>query len=252
MVGAAARLIVALAARGIRRGGDRRDRSRPRKLPRRRSPRRLRAARRRRPPARAGRLQPRRAHVVVPRTGRATGIRVAHIPYDDGGISGTVALWYRADAPGRKPRQKLEAAYAKGVPHGPTRSWYPDGRPRGEYAYERGTLVAAKAWNALGTPLARERSVRAGHARRGRETKTLLRLARRDRRREPAGVRARGDQRHEVVARRRPAIRRGRRSPGASSSGRYAGEPAPFGAASRAADPCAPSQSAHCCHHEPG
>jgi len=84
----------------------------------------------------------------------SNGIRVAHIPYDDGGIAGTVALWYAQTLPGQEARQKLEAAYAKGERHGPTRSWFPNGRPRGEYAYERGTLVAAKAWNALGTPLA--------------------------------------------------------------------------------------------------
>lgn len=82
------------------------------------------------------------------------GIRVAHVPYDDGAISGTVALWYAQTLPGREARQKLEAAYAKGERHGATRSWFPNGRPRGEYGYERGTLVVAKAWNAFGVPLA--------------------------------------------------------------------------------------------------
>ena len=82
------------------------------------------------------------------------GVRVAHIPYDEGAIAGTVALWYAQTLPGQEARQKLEAAYAKGERHGVTRSWFPNGRPRGEYAYERGTLVAAKAWNALGVALA--------------------------------------------------------------------------------------------------
>ena len=82
------------------------------------------------------------------------GIRVAHVPYDEGAISGTVALWYEQSAPNSPPRQKLEAAYAGGERHGPSRAWFPNGRPRGEYVYERGALVAAKAWNALGTPLA--------------------------------------------------------------------------------------------------
>jgi hypothetical protein len=83
----------------------------------------------------------------------ANGIRVAHIPYDDGAVSGTVALWYAQTLPGREARQKLEAAYAKGQRNGPTRSWFPNGRPRGEYAYENGTLTGAKAWNAVGVAL---------------------------------------------------------------------------------------------------
>ena len=84
----------------------------------------------------------------------SNGIRVAHVPYDEGAVSGTVALWYAQSAPNTPPRQKLEAAYARGERNGPTRSWFPNGRPRGEYVYEKGTLVAAKAWNAIGTPLA--------------------------------------------------------------------------------------------------
>ena len=84
-----------------------------------------------------------------------SGIRIAHLPYDDGPISGTVALWYEhALRGGGEARQKLEAAYARGERHGVTRSWFPNGRPRGEYGYERGALVAAKAWNALGVALA--------------------------------------------------------------------------------------------------
>jgi hypothetical protein len=83
----------------------------------------------------------------------SNGVRIAHIPYDDGAVSGTVALWYAYVAPGREPRQKLEAAYAKGQRHGPTRSWFPNGRPRGEYVYENGKLVSAKGWNALSVAL---------------------------------------------------------------------------------------------------
>ena len=83
----------------------------------------------------------------------STGIRVAHLPYDDGAVSGTVALWYSQTLPGREARQKLEAAYAKGQRHGLTRSWFPNGRPRGEYLYESGALVSAKAWNAVSVAL---------------------------------------------------------------------------------------------------
>ena len=68
------------------------------------------------------------------------GDRIAHLPYDEGAISGTVALRYPGAAPGREPQQQLEAAYARGVPSGPKRSWHPDGSRRGDYAYERGGL----------------------------------------------------------------------------------------------------------------
>jgi hypothetical protein len=83
----------------------------------------------------------------------STGRRVAHVPYDEGAISGTVALWYAQTPMAQPPKQKLEAAYAKGERNGPTRSWYPNSRPRGEYVYEAGKLVSAKAWNAVGQAL---------------------------------------------------------------------------------------------------
>jgi antitoxin component YwqK of YwqJK toxin-antitoxin module len=86
----------------------------------------------------------------------ANGIRIAHVPYDDGVVSGTVAMWYAQTLPGREARQKLEAAYANGQRHGLTRSWFPNGRPRGEYVYENGTLAGAKAWNAVGVALSDE------------------------------------------------------------------------------------------------
>ena len=92
------------------------------------------------------------------------GDRIAHLPYDEGAISGTVALWYPGAAPGREPQQQLEAAYAQGAPSGPKRSWHPDGSRRGDYAYERGVLVAARAWRANGAALS-DKDARAQAAR---------------------------------------------------------------------------------------
>lgn len=83
----------------------------------------------------------------------SAGVRVAQIPYDEGEISGTVALWYASAPPGADARWKLQAAYAKGALDGPKRSWHPNGRPRGDYLYEKGVLVAAKAWTASGAAL---------------------------------------------------------------------------------------------------
>lgn len=86
------------------------------------------------------------------------GVRIAQIPWDDGVISGTVALWY-ADAPrGGDAPWRLQASYLHGISDGRTRSWYRSGRLRGEYQYERGTLVGAKAWSAAGTPLSEDRA----------------------------------------------------------------------------------------------
>lgn len=86
------------------------------------------------------------------------GVRIAQIPWDDGTISGTVALWY-GDAPrGADPPWKLQASYAHGLPDGPTRSWYRNGRLRGEYFYERGALTVAKAWTASGAALSEQRA----------------------------------------------------------------------------------------------
>ena len=112
----------------------------------------------------AGRVQPRQAHRQSFIYWTPPAYRIAHLPYDEGAISGTVALWYPGAAPGREPQQQLEAAYARGVPSGPKRSWHPDGSRRGDYAYERGALVAARAWRANGSALSDE-SARAQAAR---------------------------------------------------------------------------------------
>jgi len=81
------------------------------------------------------------------------GVRIAHLPYDDGALSGTVSLWYADAARGREPQQKLEASYAAGRLDGESRSWHAGGKPRAVFVYARGTLVAAKAWSAAGAPL---------------------------------------------------------------------------------------------------
>ena len=83
----------------------------------------------------------------------SAGVRIAHLPYDDDLLSGTVALWYSAGGPNSEPRQKLEAVYAHGQRAGGGRSWYADGRVRAEYRYDQGVLAEARAWNTHGAPL---------------------------------------------------------------------------------------------------
>ena len=82
----------------------------------------------------------------------STGVRLALLPFDDDVMSGTVALWY-ATAPAKgEPPRKLEAVYVSGHPVS-ARSWYPDGRPRAEFRYEKDALAEARAWNASGKRL---------------------------------------------------------------------------------------------------
>jgi antitoxin component YwqK of YwqJK toxin-antitoxin module len=83
----------------------------------------------------------------------ASGSRIAVIPYDEDKKVGTVALWYAPAAPNGEERRKLESAYSADLPHGYTRSWHANGRPRAEYRYERGELAAAQAWTESGEPL---------------------------------------------------------------------------------------------------
>jgi hypothetical protein len=82
-----------------------------------------------------------------------TGVRIAHLPYDDDAISGTVALWYSTGDAKAEPRPKLEAVYSRGRRAGGVRSWFAEGRMRAEYRYEHGVLVEARAWNTNGAQL---------------------------------------------------------------------------------------------------
>jgi len=77
------------------------------------------------------------------------GVRIAHLPFDEDALSGTLALWYSGKAT-REPQRKLEAVYSRGKLNGDKRSWYPDGRTRGEYRYEDGALREASATSESG------------------------------------------------------------------------------------------------------
>jgi hypothetical protein len=83
----------------------------------------------------------------------ASGARVAVIPYDEAGRTGTVALWHVAERAATETSHRLEAPYVAGVRHGTSRSWHYNGSPRGEYVYEHGRLVDASAWTTAGVAL---------------------------------------------------------------------------------------------------
>jgi hypothetical protein len=88
----------------------------------------------------------------------ATGVRIAHVPYDDDAKHGTLALWYDAPARDAPSAQRLEAKFVHGAPDGVTTVWDRDGRRRGEYRYSAGRLVDALAWDARGRPLGGQRA----------------------------------------------------------------------------------------------
>jgi antitoxin component YwqK of YwqJK toxin-antitoxin module len=83
----------------------------------------------------------------------AAGARIAHLPYDEGALSGTLVLWYPQAGATGEPRRQSEAVYAGGVPEGSRRTWYPSGHLRTELRYERGSLVEATAWSDAGRAL---------------------------------------------------------------------------------------------------
>jgi len=80
----------------------------------------------------------------------ARGVRVAHVPYDDDAVSGTVALWYAAARSDGTTVQKREAPFTAGRRNGTVRGWHADGRASVEAEYRDGELVAAKAWDGRG------------------------------------------------------------------------------------------------------
>jgi antitoxin component YwqK of YwqJK toxin-antitoxin module len=67
----------------------------------------------------------------------SAGVRIAHLPYDDDALSGTVRCGIPKAGTRSEPKAKLEAVYARGRRAGGVRSWYPNGRARAEFRYEQ-------------------------------------------------------------------------------------------------------------------
>lgn len=83
----------------------------------------------------------------------ATGVRVAHVPYEEDEKNGTLALWYPTRTRGPDAQQRLEQPYAMGKRDGATLSWHADGQRRGEYVFENGRLLEVRGWDERGRPL---------------------------------------------------------------------------------------------------
>ena len=81
------------------------------------------------------------------------GVRIAQLPYDEGVLSGTLALWYANGERTSDPSPKVEAGYMQGLLSGMKRSWFPNRRLRAEMRYERGLLVEARAYSETGKVL---------------------------------------------------------------------------------------------------
>lgn len=80
----------------------------------------------------------------------ATGVRIAHLPFDGDSLDGTVSLWYPDARAAAEPARRMTAGYRAGERHGLTRAWYPGGRLRAEFDYADGNLVSARAWTESG------------------------------------------------------------------------------------------------------
>jgi len=83
------------------------------------------------------------------------GVRIAHLPFDEDVLSGTLGTWYSGKST-REPQRKLEAVYSHGKLNGDKRSWYASGRLRAEYRYEQGELREASAKSPSGQALAED------------------------------------------------------------------------------------------------
>ncbi|MCC6194245.1 MAG: hypothetical protein IT518_07225 [Burkholderiales bacterium] len=83
----------------------------------------------------------------------SAGARIAHLPFEDDVLSGTLALWWPPPAKGAQPPPKLEATYVHGKLSGTKRSWFANGKPRAEFRYEQGTLAAARGVSEAGAAL---------------------------------------------------------------------------------------------------
>ena len=95
------------------------------------------------------------------------GARVAHLPFEDDRLTGTLALWYPPTPRQAEGRHRVEATYAAGRLSGLKRSWYPSGRPRAEYSYRSGELVEATAFTETGDKVPAAQVGADGRARRG-------------------------------------------------------------------------------------
>jgi antitoxin component YwqK of YwqJK toxin-antitoxin module len=83
------------------------------------------------------------------------GVRIAHLPFDEDVLSGTLGTWYSGKST-REPQRKLEAVYSHGKLNGDKRSWYANGRLRAEYRYDQGELRDALAKSPSGQALAED------------------------------------------------------------------------------------------------
>jgi hypothetical protein len=82
------------------------------------------------------------------------GVRIAHLPFDDDVLSGTLGTWYSGKSR-LEPQRKLEAVYSHGK-LGDKRSWYPNGGLRAQYRYDQGELREAQVFNPSGKALAED------------------------------------------------------------------------------------------------
>lgn len=82
------------------------------------------------------------------------GLKVAELPYEGRVLNGVVHLWYLPHtATGSQHGRKSSGEFADGRRHGDTRTWWPTGVRRTDFAYRLGAMTGGSAWSPEGEEL---------------------------------------------------------------------------------------------------
>jgi len=81
-------------------------------------------------------------------------LKVAELPYRGRVLNGVVQIWYLPHtATGSRHRRKSISEFADGRRHGDTRTWWPSGVRRTDFAYRQGVMTGGTAWSPDGDEL---------------------------------------------------------------------------------------------------
>jgi hypothetical protein len=81
-------------------------------------------------------------------------VRVAELPYRGRVLNGTARVWYLPHTAIDSPHhRKSTAEFVDGRRHGDTRTWWPTGVRRTDFAYRQGAMSGGTAWSPEGEEL---------------------------------------------------------------------------------------------------
>jgi hypothetical protein len=92
------------------------------------------------------------------------GLKVAELSYRGRVLNGVVHLWYLPHtATGSRHGRKSSSEFADGRRHGDTRTWWPTGVLRSDFAYRQGAMTGGTAWSPEGEELPPDEAMRLAH-----------------------------------------------------------------------------------------